>query len=169
MNNKGWGLWDLILIVVVLGAALVFAFYMANNNLNIPVETGILPKEEETNKEENNKEENKEEQKEENKEENKEETNIDKYKALESKLTLAANSYIKDVYKDKRNADDVIVTLKKLVDSQYILPIYDIEDNTQKCIGYVDVSLIDNELEYASYIKCGDNYQSEGIVLRNAQ
>lgn len=84
-------------------------------------------------------------------------TNRDKgYKEIEKRLEEAALKYATDNYIE---GNKITIEKNLLVSSSLIGEVYDLENKSAVCDGYVVIDL--NENTAKSYIKC-ENYQTEG-------
>ena len=138
LNNKGWGLFELIIgIAIILVFLFIAVFYSLR--LNRILQNGSVD----------------------NNNNIKEEIDKDYYVLKQSDIMDACNRYI-------RNEDVGIVTdyytkisLAEMVNKGYISRIYD-RKTKNECIGYALVDKdYDNVLDIKAYLKC-DSYETKG-------
>lgn len=138
LNNKGWGFSEMLtlmsLLIIFLGIA-VFFIYRLYYNL------------EENNVIKNNVVEN-----------NKNEDNF-YYSDLEYKLKNGTVKYINNYY-NKEITEDVVITLKNLLDNKIITEIKDLK-NDASCSGYTIIKYENELITYKPYLKCS-NYITNG-------
>lgn len=84
------------------------------------------------------------------------------YDELETKLVGAAKIYYNTNSKllPKEDGDETSVTIKKLVDREYIKPIENLTENGEKCDGKVVVKNVDGKYSYIPYLHCGKYYKT---------
>jgi len=167
MNNKGWGLQAMILWCAVLGILLIVATVTINSSINNLYNgngkysngSSVIKKEEV--------EEDKETEKEEPKEEEKDDKDYLDYLDI---MVDASKKYIEKNYKDDyANADHLKLSTKMLINNDYMERIVDPNNSSLECVGYIAVENVNNELIYEPYLKCGDNYETEGFISRHAE
>lgn len=166
MNNRGWGLQAMILWCAVLGLLLIFATIAINGTINnLYGNNG--------NRNSNGSSVIKKEDQEENKEEEKEENNNEdskEYLDFLDDMVDASKKYINDHYNnDYANADHLKLSTKMLINNDYMTRIVDPNNKSLECVGYIAVEYVNNELIYEPYLKCGDNYETEGFIERHAE
>lgn len=84
-------------------------------------------------------------------------TNRDKgYKEIEKRLEEAALKYATDNYIE---GNKITIEKSLLVSSSLIGEVYDLENKSAVCDGYVVIDIVNNTAK--PYIKC-ENYQTEG-------
>ena len=169
MNNKGWGLSEMLFCLCILVVALAVAVIMINRNINEFNETigG-------NNKEENEKLPNKDNKKEENKEEEKEEVNeqpvvqeYKTYKEIEDAMINSAKQYQEKIYGGTLlEGDKISVTMKSLINNGYLTKITDPNNEKIECSGYVTFIKENSKINYDAYLKCKDKYTTEGYLER---
>ena len=137
IDNKGWGLNTMIIMVAVILIALLLATFFSirlNSQLN----------------KENNESEN----------QLQETLNNSYYSTRINNMIIATNKYINknDI---SLTSTPVVISLKTLVSENYMSPIMDGVTNNA-CVGYSRAYLNDSGIkEIKAYLKC-DNYISEG-------
>ena len=87
---------------------------------------------------------------------------ISRYQKLEKDFNTATKYYYGNKEKEVEKGRRKIITMKTIVDNGYLQ-----DEITNKCVGYTIVSNyrnLDNEynINYETYIKCGDAYQTVG-------
>ena len=94
---------------------------------------------------------------------------VEKYKKLEKDLNIAAKYYYKDKASELAKGQQVIISMKTIIDNGYLQ-----DELTKKCDGY---TIIGNyrglngkfELGYLSYIKCGNSYETYNFEEKYAK
>jgi competence protein ComGC len=79
-----------------------------------------------------------------------------KYKVLEDKMINGAKIYITNNYTVLN--DQIIITVNKLIEEEYIKELIDPNNQNNKCNGYV----VFKDNNYIPYLNCEGNYKSEG-------
>lgn len=90
---------------------------------------------------------------------------VARYQKLEKDLNTATRYYYGNKEKEIEKGRRKIITMKTIVDNGYLQ-----DEITSKCDGYTIISNyrdLDNKysIEYESYIKCGDSYQTDGYEV----
>lgn len=80
------------------------------------------------------------------------------YKEIEKRIEEAGLKYATDNYLE---GDKITIKKDLLVTASLIGEVYDLENKSSICDGYVVVDVVNNNAK--SYIKC-ENYQTEGYV-----
>lgn len=83
------------------------------------------------------------------------------YLELENKLVVAGSSYKQLYYNDLMIGDSVYVTDKQLSAVGFI---DNLVINNIQCKGYVQIKNNGDSFSYIPYLKCGDNYKSNGYI-----
>lgn len=163
MNNRGWGLQAMILWCAVLGILLIIASVLINGTINnLYAGNG--------NRNSNGSSVIKKEDKEDANKEDKNEIDASDYeKYLETMVNASKNYVEKEYANDYANAAHLKLSTKILINNDYMDRIVDPNNKLLECIGYVAVDYINNELTYKAFLKCGDNYETEGFVIRHAE
>ena len=153
MNNKGFGLTEMLLFIVACLVILVITTIIINqkfNNLNNSatdnnIQTQIIgEKSEEVDIIEDD-------------EEEEELTKLEKkYKELTDKMLNTAKIYVSNNYTGR--TDKMVIKLSTLIEEGYMDQMLDPDDETILCNGYVTYN---GEFYYETYLRCGDNYQTE--------
>ena len=156
MNNKGWGMSDLLWILSVIGVSLVLVSVLikvsfketsiTNEFDDSKIET-VKPEEapEELEPEEDNIE--------------IEVSDNDSYIEMEQLLKSAAEEYVTKYYSDS-SVTSVTISLNELEQEAFVSSLYDPNDPSISCDGYV-IYTRENK-SYQPYLKCGSNYQTSG-------
>ena len=172
MNNRGWGLQAMILWCAVLGLLLIFATVAINGSINSLYDNdnqrhsngSSVIKKEDKEKEENKKEEDIKDDKEEDKGEDKD------YVVFLDTMISASKKYVKDNYSENyESADHMKLSTKMLINNDYMSRIVDPNNKSLECMGYIAIEYVNNELIYEPYLKCGNNYETEGFIARHAE
>lgn len=177
MNNKGWGLSEMLFCLCILVVALAVAVIMINRNINEFNENIGGNNKEENEKipnKENDKEEIKDNENEEIKdnenEENKEQSVVQEYKTykeIENAMITAAQQYQERIYGETLlEGDKISVTIKSLINNSYLAKITDPNNENIECSGYVTFIKENNKVEYNAYLKCDENYTTDGYLER---
>ena len=84
------------------------------------------------------------------------------FETLETRLISASQVYYEENSKllPKEDGDETSVTIKKLVNEEYIDPIEDLIENGDKCEGEIVVKNVDGEYSYIPYLYCGKYYST---------
>ena len=88
------------------------------------------------------------------------------YEKIEENMKLAAKEYY-DARKDKLPKEDggsVKVNIGTLVDAELLEEIYDPQNKTNLCSGYVEVTKIKEEYSYTSFLTCSGNYEPKYLT-----
>ncbi len=94
------------------------------------------------------------------------------YQANERMMVNAVRNYL--VINDSKNPGEIgtmsVITTGELQESEFIGPINDTSDFSIECDGYVVVKYTEgNTFDYTPYLKCGNNYQTEGYTTQSLQ
>lgn len=154
LDNRGWGLQELLVGIGILLFFLLLMVSLINQNFRRLSETMG-----------NNSGNNSTEQKRPIKEDEKEE--YTSYKDIETAMKKATREYNGDIYGEElQEGDHITVTLKSLIRDQYMEPVYDIKDAKVACSGYVTFIKERNNVTYSPYLKCGSRYMTKGYLER---
>ena len=157
MNNKGWGISDLLWILGVIGASLVLVSVLIRVSLKdstVKIEDSgdnrietVTPEEapEELESDDENVE--------------IEVNDTESYSELEELLKSSAEEYVKKYYNDE-SVSRVTISLSELEQEAFVSGLTDPNDSNVICDGYV--IYIKESNNYQPYIKCGSNYQTPG-------
>ncbi|MBQ7137318.1 MAG: hypothetical protein IJO43_05015 [Bacilli bacterium] len=149
MNNKGWGLAEMLILCSILVVSLLLAsFYIRSlgrsikgqnehNNTTVNVEH--------SNKEENNTNSN----------------NNEVYTRIENKIELLSQRYIYNMYNNQIDETTIIVDMQHLLEQDNEKELDDMVDN-YSCKGYSKVYKVETIIYYDSYIDC-DEYTTTGF------
>ena len=89
------------------------------------------------------------------------------YEDLEHRLEKAAERYQNDTYSGNTNEKEVwALSYSMLKEEKYIDELIDPNDK-QECTGYVEFIQDGAKISYKPYLKCGDNYQTDGYNGNN--
>lgn len=154
LNNRGWGLQELLVGIGILLFCLLLIVSLINRNFRRLSESMG-----------NNSTNNSTEQKRPVQNEEKEE--YTSYKDIETAMKKAAREYNAAIYgEDLQEDDNITVTLKSLIRDNYIEPVHDIKDSKVTCSGYVTFIKERNKVTYSPYLKCGSRYTTKGYLER---
>lgn len=156
MNNKGWEMADMLWILAAFGIALIVVAILyiqnfgdlsnsskkASTSSDVQVTSPTMAKEEEKEPEETS-----------------EKTNLS-YQEIEELLRSAAIDYVKQFYNDQ-SVSEVIIKASDLEKEAMLSGIYDYNDPTSSCEGYVRYKQEGNT--YEPYLRCGNNYITAGF------
>ena len=172
MNNKGFGLTEMIIFIVSSLIALVICVIVYEQNFGKTIE--MYNKENEVNNNSSNSnnsnnsnnsefkivgdnEETKKVVEKVGKTEKEKLSKTEKqYKELSDKLISTAKIYVTENYTGK--TDRIIIKLSKLVEDEYMDELVDPNNKEKTCTGYV---IYDGSSNYDAYLKCDGNYTSE--------
>lgn len=96
------------------------------------------------------------------KEETKREINASSYDEIEKYCEEATENYVKRYYPHINKEDRLYVMVSKLNSYGYLPQLKDVSSDNY-CTGYIMVQK-NSVIEYNAYIKCGDNYMSNGYL-----
>lgn len=164
LNNKGWGLQELIIGIAILFICLWLVSIMIQNSFGQLLGSSSSDKDsgvvENTNPDINIGNEN---------------TSVDKdvvtsytsYSEIEQLLLEATQKYNETIYgAGLLEGDKISVTVKSLVRDGYIEAIKAIDDNKVICSGYVTFIKENDNVTYSPYLKCGSLYTTDGYLER---
>lgn len=151
LNNRGWGLGSIIAGIGVFAIALLIVVILVHNGV----------KELEPNYDKNSDLDN-----EYNENNNSHNQQYD-YRALENKIVVAAKEYANQKYSDDFDEDTLVtVTVKKLQKENLLDSIYDLKDKRKNCSGYVSFSKKNSKFNFQPFLKCNQNYETDGYEER---
>lgn len=148
MNNKGFGLTEVIIFIVAAMITLVVCVIVYDKNFgNINTE-GLDEATQIIGESVNN-------------ETDEEDSDINdrktkEYKELTDRMVNASKIYISNNYTGK--TDQIIIKLSELVSKDYMDQLLDPNDAEVICTGYI---IYDGDSYYTPYLKCGENYISD--------
>ena len=89
------------------------------------------------------------------------------YEDLEKSLEKAAERYQNDTYSGNTNETEVwSLSYSMLKEEKYVDELIDPNDK-KECTGYVEFIQDGAKVSYKPYLKCGNNYQTEGYDENN--
>jgi hypothetical protein len=155
MNEKGFGLTEVLMFIVFSLIILVAAVITINNdfselqgnNTDTKTPTQIIGDEKETKKTEKVIDE-------------KIKKEDSEYQELLDKMTNTAKIYITTNYTG--TTDRIIIKTSKLVSDEYMEDLIDPKNSDNVCKGYV---IYDGVEEYTPYLNCGENYVSQNYDI----
>ena len=149
LNNKGWGLQELMFGLGVLFFCLFLIFILIHKNFK---QLDAVLNDNTSNEQSRPTEEDK---------------YYTSYKEIERAMISSAEKYNADIYgAELQEGDNITVTLKSLIRDQYIRKIVDIKDENLVCSGYVNFIKNGNKVSYKPYLKCGKKYKTKGYLER---
>lgn len=157
LNNRGWGLQELVIGIGILFFCLLLIVSLINRNFkqleaNLNGSSGTSQSNGSTTQ---------------NRPVEEEKENYTSYKSIEKAMTEAAKEYNADIYgADLQEGDKLTVTLNSLVRDNYLEKIYDIKDESIVCSGYVTFIKDGSNVTYSPYLKCGSKYTTKGYLER---
>lgn len=91
------------------------------------------------------------------------------YEDLENRLKLAAERYLNNSnYSSSiENTESWTLSYSMLKKEEYLEEIKDIKDKNIECNGYVEFIQDGGQISYKPFLKCGNNYQTEGYDSNN--
>ena len=85
------------------------------------------------------------------------------YSGIEEKMMHAARSYVNNYYyKALEDGDSDYVTVKSLVDQKILSEPIDPQNKKIICTGYVTFEQDNGNTEFEPYLKCANNYETDG-------
>lgn len=134
MNNRGWGLNEMLLYCGLLGIAFIIVIVLVEQNFKSlvtnPTDLG--------------------------------EEQVYTHKQIENNLIVASTKYLENQDIEIQNGSTIKITTKILKENNYIGDLYD--TNHELCTGYIIYSKQDDGYSYNPYIKCGNIYQTKGYI-----
>lgn len=137
MNQEGWGFKDFIVILgIIMGAVIItFIIYQITfkpEKVTDPVETT--------------------------------KQTVSSYDKMEYDLKKSAQRYQNDHYSGNIDDDETWILSSKLLTNEGYLKIklIDINDSSIECTGYVRFIKKGASISYRPYLKCGNNYMTDG-------
>jgi len=89
------------------------------------------------------------------------------YYSIEEDLEKSAHTYTDNYYyKILEDGDEGYVTIRDMQDKNILKVVKDINDDNVICSGYVYFKKIGGVTNYKTYLKCGDNYETEGYKAK---
>ena len=151
LDNKGWGLQELLVGLGILLFCLLLISSLINRNFKSLTESMSGNKTNQTTPSKPVTE-------------NQDYTS---YSAIENALEEAARRYNQAIYgAELQEGDNITVTLKSLIRDNYMKNVYDIKDKKIVCSGYVTFIKKGNQVTYHPYLKCGNKYKTKGYLER---
>lgn len=151
LNNKGWGLQELMVGLGILFFSLLLIVILINKNFK-ELENTLNQNKTESESNQNR---------------IVEDETYDSYKEIENKMITAAKEYNNDVYGSAlQEGDNLTVTVKSLVRAHYLDNITDIKDDNITCSGYVTFIKKGVNVTYSPYLKCDNKYKTKGYLER---
>lgn len=85
------------------------------------------------------------------------------YDSIENQLEKTAHTYTDNYYyKVLENGDEGEVTIRDMQAENLLTVVKDIKDDSIICSGYVHFQKQGGITDYKTYLKCGDNYKTDG-------
>lgn len=138
MNNKGFGLKEFIIIIVIIfiSAIVIMSLY---RSIFPNAEIQSEPQAEKLT-----------------------------YTDLENKLEKAAERYQNDTYTGNAQDTEIWeLSYSMLRKEKYLDKLVDPQDKNTECTGYVEFIQDGAKISYKPYLKCGTNYETEGYYANN--
>lgn len=140
MNEKGFGIKEFIIIIAVIFISLIIIMALFQS---------IFPNNEQPEPEQTQDEE------------------TVTYEDLENTLEKAAERYQNDTYSGNTNETEVwSLSYSMLKEEKYLDKLID-PKNKKECTGYVEFIQDGAKVSYKPYLKCGNNYETEGYDENN--
>ena len=144
MNQKGFGLKEFIIIIAVIFICIIIIMSLYQNLIN---KNHIEQSETQT--------------------ESKETEKVT-YQDLENKLEKAAERYQNDTYQgNTQNTEIWTLSYSMLKEEKYIEKLIDPNDKNTECTGYVEFVQDGAKISYTPFLKCDNNYQTQGYDENN--
>lgn len=143
MNNQSWGLRKMLLLCLILIIALIVALYIVDTKVVKIFGTNgyinsIFSNNDSTN-----------------------------YNTTELKMISAAKKYVSAAYSTGlEEGDPLYIKVSSLQRDKFLDQLIDPESQDIICSGYVKVLKTDGNDTYRAYLKCGNNYETEGYLAR---
>lgn len=143
MNNRGWGLSEMLGILLVFAACILVIIIISNENFK-----GVIPNSNNSSLNVSTKK---------NSDDHTKEENSVDYTQFEDEMVKGAKEYIND----QTDIDSpLVITLNELVKLNYVDSILDSNNNDEECLGYVLYSA--KEESYKAYLRCPGSYRTIG-------
>ena len=85
------------------------------------------------------------------------------YSSIEKDLERIARTYTDNYYgKILEDGDSGVVTIRDMQGENLLTLVRDITDDNVICSGYVTFNRADGVTSYKTYLKCGNNYETDG-------
>ena len=144
MNQKGFGLKEFVIIIAVIFICIIIIMSLYQNLIN---KNHIEQSETQT--------------------ESKETEKVT-YQDLENKLEKAAERYQNDTYQgNTQNTEIWTLSYSMLKEEKYIDKLIDPNDKNTECTGYVEFVQDGAKISYTPFLKCDNNYQTQGYDENN--
>ena len=144
MNQKGFGLKEFIIIIAVIFICIIIIMSLYQNLIN---KNHIEQSETQA--------------------ESKETEKVT-YQDLENKLEKAAERYQNDTYQgNTQNTEIWTLSYSMLKEEKYIDKLIDPNDKNTECTGYVEFVQDGAKISYTPFLKCDNNYQTQGYDENN--
>lgn len=144
MNQKGFGLKEFVIIIAVIFICIIIIMSLYQSLVN---KNHIEQSETQT--------------------ESKETEKVT-YQDLENKLEKAAERYQNDTYQgNTQNTEIWTLSYSMLKKEKYIDKIIDPNDKNTECTGYVEFVQDGAKISYTPFLKCDNNYQTQGYDENN--
>ena len=143
MNQKGFGLKEFVIIIAVIFICMIIIVSLYQSIFkkeDVELETPV--KQEQTKKL--------------------------TYQDLENKLEKAAERYQNDTYQgNTQNTEIWTLSYSMLKKEKYIDKLIDPNDKNTECTGYVEFVQDGAKISYTPFLKCDNNYQTQGYDENN--
>ena len=139
MNEKGFGLKDVFIFLAIIALALLISMVIYRKTfMQLFYSSGsVTDKESET------------------------------YYSIEKDLEKSAHTYTDNYYyKILEDGDEGYVTIRDMQDKNLLKVVRDINDHNVICSGYVYFKKVGGVTDYKTYLKCGDNYETDGYKAK---
>lgn len=144
MNQKGFGLKEFVIIIAVIFICIIIIMSLYQSLVN---KNHIEQSETQT--------------------ESKETEKVT-YQDLENKLEKAAERYQNDTYQgNTQNTEIWTLSYSMLKKEKYIDKLIDPNDKNTECTGYVEFVQDGAKISYTPFLKCDNNYQTQGYDENN--
>ncbi len=144
MNQKGFGLKEFVIIIAVIFICIIIIMSLYQSLVN---KNHIEQSETQT--------------------ESKETEKVT-YQDLENKLEKAAERYQNDTYQgNTQNTEIWTLSYSMLKEEKYIDKLIDPNDKNTECTGYVEFVQDGAKISYTPFLKCDNNYQTQGYDENN--
>ena len=144
MNQKGFGIKEFVIIIAVIFICIIIIMSLYQSLVN---KNHIEQSETQT--------------------ESKETEKVT-YQDLENKLEKAAERYQNDTYQgNTQNTEIWTLSYSMLKEEKYIDKLIDPNDKNTECTGYVEFVQDGAKISYTPFLKCGNNYQTQGYDENN--
>lgn len=161
LDNRGWGLQELIFGIAILFFSLALVSILISNSFSqiMPTHNGVEQGGQNNYQEQGNTTGGN--------QDVEASSHYTSYFQIEQAMVQATKQYCLKIYGDTLlEGDKISVTMKSLIRDSYLQEIHDIKDSSVLCSGYVTFIKEADQVIYTPYLKCGKRYTTKGYLER---